>query len=572
MVGGFTGDADFDPGPATFTLTASSLGDGFVAKLTTNGNFVWVKQIRNTTNDYYQFMQSRAIEIDGMNNIITTGDFSGTMDFDPGVAVKSTASNGVWDCYILKLTDQGEFIWVKTIGGVEIDGGNDVVVDKANNVYVVGGFGTSVDFDPGPGDSTINTPYYGAPALIKLTAQGNFVYAAAFPSISYGSGLFRRMDIDTSLNIYVTGFLSGTLDFDPSPNEYPLTGSTDESPFVLKLGPCANSTTSTLYLSACGSVTVNNERFDSSGTYTQTIRNTAGCDSIITLHLTISKELSQQTKVICEGEYFFAGGANQTLSGTYIDTLQTVQGCDSIVTTYLTVNPKPLPNLGPDRDLCSNSELNVSPGTFDTYLWQDMSIADSFRISAPGSYRVRVTNSYGCAASDTLRVSALLPVPSGFLKASDSLCTYETLNLAAAGTYLKYQWSTGAAERSVQLRQPGTYWLTVTDANGCEGTESITVFAKQCRAGFYIPTAFTPNGDGRNDLFRPLLYGNVKKYRFAVYNRWGAMVFETSEPQQAWDGSIAGAVQPTGVFVWICAYQLEGDEAKVEKGTVALLR
>ena len=268
----------------------------------------------------------------------------------------------------------------------------------------------------------------------------------------------------------------------------------------------------------------------------------------------------------------FAGGAGQTASGKYVDTLQTVLGCDSIVTTDLTVNPKPLPYLGPDKNLCSNTEVIVTPGPFASYLWQDMSIADSFTINGPGTYWVKVTNSFGCTATDTLNIPVLLPSPSNFLKESDSICGYESLIVSSAIPYTSYKWSTGATDKKVQLQQPGTYWLTVTDANGCSGTDSFRLYIKHCRSGFYVPSAFSPNGDRKNDVLRPLISGNVKQYRFAVYNRWGAMVFQSTDPHKGWDGKMAGNAQGNAVFVWTCFYQLEGAEPKIEKGTVILIR
>ena len=91
-------------------------------------------------------------------------------------------------------------------------------------------------------------------------------------------------------------------------------------------------------------------------------------------------------------------------------------------------------------------------------------------------------------------------------------------------------------------------------------------------SGLYIPTAFTPNGDGKNDGLKPLLYGTVKKYRFVVYDRWGHVAFQTTEYTKAWDGTIAGVRQDPNVFIWICTYQLEGEELKNKRGTVMLVR
>jgi gliding motility-associated-like protein len=86
--------------------------------------------------------------------------------------------------------------------------------------------------------------------------------------------------------------------------------------------------------------------------------------------------------------------------------------------------------------------------------------------------------------------------------------------------------------------------------------------------GFYIPNAFTPNNDGRNDVFRPLIYGSVVNYNFAVYNRWGQQVFMSADWMKGWDGTVRGAPQPAGAFVWYCVYQLQGQEVQTQRGTV----
>jgi len=90
--------------------------------------------------------------------------------------------------------------------------------------------------------------------------------------------------------------------------------------------------------------------------------------------------------------------------------------------------------------------------------------------------------------------------------------------------------------------------------------------------GFYVPSAFTPNNDGKNDIFRPLIFGNVKKYQFTIYNRWGQIVFQTTEIGKGWDGKFGGMQQDPNVFVWTCTYQLEAEEVKHEKGSVTLIR
>ncbi|HTF29823.1 MAG TPA: gliding motility-associated C-terminal domain-containing protein, partial [Flavitalea sp.] len=261
-----------------------------------------------------------------------------------------------------------------------------------------------------------------------------------------------------------------------------------------------------------------------------------------------------------------------TVSGTYIDTLQSAIGCDSIVTTYLTVNPKPVPDLGRDKNLCSNTRLMVTPGSYTSYLWQDMSSANKFLIETPGKYWVAVTNNFGCTATDTINIPAVLTPPSNFLKETDSICNYGKLVVSSINAYATYKWSTGHTGQVAQVQQPGIYWLQVTDANGCSGRDSITILEKQCLSGIYFPNAFTPDKSGKNDVFKPVVERKLKQYRFTVYNRWGAAVFQTTDPVKGWDGNVGVGVQSIGLFVWTCSYQFEDGEPKLERGTVMIIR
>ena len=87
-----------------------------------------------------------------------------------------------------------------------------------------------------------------------------------------------------------------------------------------------------------------------------------------------------------------------------------------------------------------------------------------------------------------------------------------------------------------------------------------------------MPNAFTPNDDGRNDLIRPIVVGELVKYEFAIYNRWGQVVFRSLDPGVGWDGRINGHIQAADQFVWTCMYQFAGEEITSAKGVFLLLR
>ncbi len=120
--------------------------------------------------------------------------------------------------------------------------------------------------------------------------------------------------------------------------------------------------------------------------------------------------------------------------------------------------------------------------------------------------------------------------------------------------------------------QSGQYWLQVKDSKGCLGIDSILVLPKECLKGFFMPTAFTPNNDGKNDILKPVLLGNVKQYQFWIYNRWGQVVFHSVDLSKGWDGTYKQLNQDGNVFVWVCTYQFESEPLQSKKGTFVLIR
>jgi gliding motility-associated-like protein len=235
------------------------------------------------------------------------------------------------------------------------------------------------------------------------------------------------------------------------------------------------------------------------------------------------------------------------------------------------VDRRPSPNLGTDKNLCSNLQLTITPGTFAGYLWQDMTTQNNFSITTQGTYWVTVTDTNNCSATDSITITAVSP-PSDFLKDKDSICSYDKITLRSFSNYTNYNWSTGSTQNNVVINSPGQYWLRVTDANGCVGMDTITIYPKQCMIGVYIPTGFTPNGDGKNDLFKASVFGKVKSFKLQVYDRSGMLVFQSADPDIGWDGTFKGRIYSTTTFVWQCSYQLENEEQAYKKGTLTLIR
>ena len=155
-----------------------------------------------------------SVAVDSSGNIYTTGIFSGTVDFDPGVGTANLTSAGSWEVFVSKLNSAGELVWVKKFGSTAADQGRAIAVDTLGNVYTTGSFSGTVDFDPGAGTSNL---FSGQDAVfvLKLNSAGEFVWAKQFneswTSVAYGYSIA----VDSLGNVYTTGIFRGTVDFDP---------------------------------------------------------------------------------------------------------------------------------------------------------------------------------------------------------------------------------------------------------------------------------------------------------------------------------------------------------------------
>ena len=227
-VGSFDNQADFNPGAGTYNLTSAGSLDGYIVKLDPNGTFVWARKIGGTSYDI-----AHAVAIDSQGDIYITGEFQGTVDFDPGAGVFSMTSSGNKDGFLLKLNSNGVFVWAIKIGAGNEDVANMLTIDSGDSVFVSGYFGGSVDFDPGAGSAVQNAVSTQDLFLLKLDPNGNFRYVRTIGTYACCGQRFS-VRLDGQENIYIEGRYSSNVDFDPGPGTFylfvPYTNS-----FVLKL-------------------------------------------------------------------------------------------------------------------------------------------------------------------------------------------------------------------------------------------------------------------------------------------------------------------------------------------------
>jgi gliding motility-associated-like protein len=261
--------------------------------------------------------------------------------------------------------------------------------------------------------------------------------------------------------------------------------------------------------------------------------------------------------------------------GSYIVTATNTFGCiskDSIKITN--AYPAPIISLNKNPVVCLNQDniLNAGSG-FSSYIWQDGTTDSIINVEKTGLYKVTVSNIYSCFSSDSVEILTIANPPFNFLNADTSVCPGETIEISAMQIFNKYLWSNGSTNNHITINSPNTVWLKVIDKNNCTGTDTIKIFTKDCSTHFYIPNSFTPNNDGINDAFGPIIIGNLEHYQFTIYNRYGQQIFRSKSSKTSWDGTIKGRYQDSGIFVWTCAYKFKNENLVLQKkGTVLLVR
>ncbi len=321
---------------------------------------------------------------------------------------------------------------------------------------------------------------------------------------------------------------------------------------------------------------------------------TPGCFAFDTVRITVHHSpvinLGKDTSICTNTQVSFdagpgfniyqwnTGATSQQIStgtaGLYRVQATDQNGCVSRDTVRI-INVWPLPefSITGDSVICRNTQLTLGvtliPG-FSLYTWNTGVIGTSINVSVPGIYSATVIDGRGCTAGASKTVVDIVDPPANFLPADTMICSYGSLQLQALSTFENYNWSNGAVTPSITISTPGLYWLDAGDGH-CKGRDTVMVSLKECMEGLFVPTAFTPNGDGKNDILRALIFGNYKKFRFSIYNRWGQVVFDTNDPLRGWDGKVSGLVQGNHVFVWTCSYEMNG-EPKRASGTVVVIR
>lgn len=288
-------------------------------------------------------------------------------------------------------------------------------------------------------------------------------------------------------------------------------------------------------------------------------------------------------------------GISNPVASPSITTLYTVTAtlgnCSRTADLTVTVLPAPVADAGNPADICfgQNSQLQGSGGT--SYSWSPVTYLDDPNIANPQvirpdktiTYALSVTDANNCTSlqTDNVTVNVTPPIKIVINPADTIIHSSSIFQLKASSAGTSYTWSPATGLDNPNIPDPTvsgltegqiiTYQVVTTTAAGCQGEAFVTVRVYK-GPEIYIPTAFTPNNDGKNEVFMPVPVGIKKLDYFKVFNRWGQLMFSTAGLNHGWDGRAAGMEQAAGVYIWMIQGVTQSGEIIFKKGTVTLIR
>lgn len=268
--------------------------------------------------------------------------------------------------------------------------------------------------------------------------------------------------------------------------------------------------------------------------------------------------------------------------------------CEDKDSVFIKVAPYPVSNAGADKNICFGEKVMLNASiTGSSFSWNPTNAllnANTLTpIAAPSKntyYVLTVNDTLGCPkpTKDSVLVNVIKPVT---VNAGNdtAIVRNQPLQLNATVNFdngVQYEWTPSTGLNNALIANPISilnssfstikYKVKVTIPEGCVGEDEIVVRVFITDPDIFVPTAFTPNKDGKNDALKPICVGITKLDYFRIYNRWGQLIFETNEFEKGWNGTINGVEQSSGAYVYMTQGVDYTGKIVYKKGTVVLIR
>lgn len=504
--GTFYGTTDFDPGPGIQSRTSAGSGDGYIAKYDANGNFLAVYTFSNNLD-----CRLIAIDIDNLGNIVATGHFEGTVDFDPTAGFYGLSSPSGYDFFVLKLNANGTFAWAVKIGAASVnDLGLAISIDLNNSVLVTGQFNSSTDFDPGLGVTTLTATTGGDAYILKLSSTGVFSWAINIGNSPSSNDRGLCIHCDAVGNAIVGGIFQGTCDFDPSAATNTLVSTGIQSGFLAKYGGALGGFMFAKKFDGTGVSTINDFNINPSGdlyvaaTFTGSIDADPGAGvSIVSTGTTVNTDLFV-VKLNALGNFVWANkiggtiddgatGITSDASGVYFTGFFSgTVDFDSGAGTY-TLNSNVARDFFVSKlDLngghvysysCGDATSNDIAYALTTPSVNTIYIAGSFFGAVdfnPSPYAINTLTSYGGHDAFLLKLKMCTQAPVVTANTS-TICAGASASLTATGSNTLL-WNTSSTSSVIVVSPTITtnYSVTANFTTGCVGTSTTAIQVVNC--------------------------------------------------------------------------------------------
>lgn len=255
------------------------------------------------------------------------------------------------------------------------------------------------------------------------------------------------------------------------------------------------------------------------------------------------------------------------------------KNCELADSFFIAVKDRLQPfSIGRDTMICPGKIYTIqATAGYENYLWSNGEKIDSLIVSTPGIYYVSAEDYCGVKSYDTITISGL---PRQFsISYSGKICSFDTATISIDPLFKNYNWEPGDKALLSHGTQLLLFPITTTDYiitaeafPGCIVRDSVKVVVDNCPSEIIFPNAFSPNNDGLNDEFKPVVSRKLKLYRLLIYNRYGQNIFQSTNPANGWNGSYRNELVNQGIYTWVCEYSFPNSTQKYIKGTVALIR
>lgn len=257
-------------------------------------------------------------------------------------------------------------------------------------------------------------------------------------------------------------------------------------------------------------------------------------------------------------------------TGLYWVKASNICGYDIDSINILNIYQNPVIQLPKDTSICINDSIILDAGDDTTIIniWQGYLESRYYIAKNNGSYFLDRIDTNNCKSSASFDLQIVFP-PQIDLGNDTSICIGKSLtfNGQADGDYL---WQNNSTDTSLTVNKAGLYILKVENKCGSD-IDSCRVSIDNCNQVIWVPNSFTPNNDGINDVFLPYIE-NVRKYSLSIYNKWGQLIFNTSEPYLGWDGRYNGKISPEDSYIWKISYENYSGDSFIKHGFVILYR